>query len=594
MRTSLRVPLIRRPLVGLFVGVTTGLLWLAGVGSLPGCKSGSKLNALDYVPADVPAIVWLPNVKDALQGLKQTTDRFEREPLGDQLKAFRFDLGRELGFDPFDSKALEQIGLQLDRPLCVLFNTRSELDVVLLPAEQPQQLATELGRLMEKRYGKLEEQRGPKGNILLREVLGNERIDVIAYRPVERALVVAIGSESGSKLAAFPTADELRDKPYPHTLKQFRKKAEADGTSPGAVVRALVRDHQGLIPAELAAPAHDTPIKGGTSAVEFHLAAFVGANQWRIEAQLMGLQPQLLAAFSAPVESTSALAAMPKRPLFLLRSDLESKAMAGLLTKLPALSGLLGQRGQALLGSAVPNAANDKALSPDELAPLVESFASTFSGTFSAAVTVGDLAAFKGNTPKAAAGEGKRPGREQLYHLLDLFPIRASFAITDTAGFDALQKRLAEWLNAHGVKTTLEPASNAGASGAVLRSTSITGAEVALFRRDKLGLYAIGPTAVSELLAAPREALQAPKLDPPFTPLQAPHTSGWVLNTAELVPLVEQLVGVILGGENMMVRTLVGRTLQSLRHLQDISATLMFEGPAAGPHPTLRLQVNLQ
>jgi hypothetical protein len=65
---------------------------------------------------------------------------------------------------------------------------------------------------------------------------------------------------------------------------------------------------------------------------------------------------------------------------------------------------------------------------------------------------------------------------------------------------------------------------------------------VALGRQDKIAVYGIGPGAFAKTLETVTKADSGPTKKPPFEALFQPHATGFVLNTEQLIPLIEKLV----------------------------------------------------
>lgn len=532
-------------------GLSTG-------GVLTGCRSKAKVSSLDYIPADAPGVVWLPQPKLTLDALANLLNVFEKEPVGDQLKAWRFDLGRQMGVDVMDARALTAMQLDVEKPIAVVLDEGLVPRVVVLPALDAEVLATKIKELARHRFGALEERTAPNNSVVLSEVLGATKLDLFALRVVDKAVIMTEGEDAAARLQAFPTAEQMREKPFPHTFKQFRKKAEADGSPSGAAVRTIIRDVAKLVPDSFRSQDRNKP-------VELHGACFITPGKIEFETHVMGLNPDKLHAFSQPVGARPAFAGLPINPLLLARSDVDAATLLDIARQVPLLRGIVG-------------------LAEEKYGkPYIDALSTVLTGSGAAAIEVGSLEAL-------GTLDAKRSPRETLIRLLDLFPISATFDLKDEKAFDDQLGKLGAWLETQKMGVVMDKAGK----NVVLRGKSPTGSQVALGRQDKIAVYGIGPGAFAKTLETVTKADSGPTKKPPFEALFQPHATGFVLNTEQLIPLIEKLVEAILGNENAMVRTLVGRSVASLKHVRSVGTTLMFEGPAAGPHPTVRTWIIIQ
>src|SRR5687768_9069638 len=75
------------------------------------CRPKQKPNVLAYIPADAPAVAWMPAPQASIQAITLFLRPFEGTTLGSQLTALRQDLRRQLGIDPLAAADFEAFGL---------------------------------------------------------------------------------------------------------------------------------------------------------------------------------------------------------------------------------------------------------------------------------------------------------------------------------------------------------------------------------------------------------------------------------------------------------------------------------------------------
>src|SRR4051812_27440595 len=104
---------------------------------LGACRPKEKPTPLALVPEDVAVISWLPEPKSSVDQLTSYLRTFDRENLGDQIKALRLDWLKQTGIDPLDPKTMEEMGLDLQKPWALTYDIGMHKPVALLAAKDP-------------------------------------------------------------------------------------------------------------------------------------------------------------------------------------------------------------------------------------------------------------------------------------------------------------------------------------------------------------------------------------------------------------------------------------------------------------------------
>lgn len=533
---------------------------LAASGCARGCRK-SRTTVLHLIPPDAALVAWSPSPEQALADLDGFLATFERESLGDQLKALRFELAHQLGFEAFDPRALRALGLDPAQPWAAVFaGELTTPPVWLLAANDPGAVLSRLRVLAKEAAGADRERvlgRGDDRVVVLAQPFGDALLDVIAIRLAPHAVLVATGDGAADRLSSWPSAEALtkREGPFKSFGQQW-KKAESDGSAAGAAVRMVARsglEVAGLRVAEIF----------GEDA-ELRLALTMRQHRLDFFVSFLGLSQKALARLARDSRKPTQRApgaGLPAKAFVLARSELQPAALLAFARALSPLRPLLdlldGQVGAGRLDEALP----------------------LLTGECELAVEL-----------KSSFSPSPRPQspNERLAALLDLFPITAVAQLTEPAAFDALLPKVEHALGARGINATL----HTEAGMPVLRAGH--GSQAALSRRNSTLVYGIGPGAFARALERLAKG-QGPNQDAPLVAsLLVPGTSGVVVDLAALRPLLGQLPGVLFGEDNAIVRTLVGRTLKSFEHFTSAGLTLAFEGPAVGAHPVLRAWIETE
>jgi hypothetical protein len=517
------------------------------------CRRKDKPNVLALIPEDAPVVAWMPEPKGTAAALRSFLVTFERENLGDQVKALRFEWKKQYGVDPLDEQSLIGTGLDIEKPWALAYDKTLTTPVYFLQAKDPDKVLGFIKKLM--KDGWLIDAptvRGEKKIQVFSQPFGNAQIEVAAVKVTDTSVWIALGPQASSALEAWPDPKTFTGKEgAPRNFQKAWKKAESDGSPAGAALRIVAKDSAQVLPKILA----------GKFAKDAELRAVVSVKEHRLElfAALLG-KTDLRPLFAEEKDFAPGVG-LPEKPIVVARSQLNAGELYSIAVGLRLLQPLL----KTVIGL-------------DE--SRVESLINLGTGAGMLAIEL---------APEAIKNSKARSTAERLRTLLDAFPITAVAQLKSADKFDAMLPALETELKKRGLPATLDRSDKAAP---ILRTPSLSPeSEVSLSRRGNTLIYGIGPGAFASARSRVEQKKGMDRTHPIFGVLFEPMTSGAIMDVSTLVQTASTLPELIFGDQNALMKNFFGTTMKSFAHFEQAGMTLGLEGPAFQPHPVLRLWI---
>jgi hypothetical protein len=514
------------------------------------CRRKDRPSVLALIPEDAPIVAWMPTAAGTIGQVKKFLATFERENLGDQVKALRYEWKKQYGLDPLDEQSLQSVGLDTAQPWAMAYDRTLRAPVYFLATKDPAKLLEYVTRVMKEGWlidKPLTKGSGQQRVYVFATPFGNTSIEVAALRLSETAAWLSTGPGASTALEAWPDPATFTGKDgAPRNFQKAWKRAESDGSAAGAALRVVAKDSAKMLPRVLAERfAKDAELRAAVSIKEHRLELFMA---------LLG------AADVRPLFAEEGFAAgigLPDKPVVVARSQMNASELFAIIT------------GLRLLGPLLERAGFDQA----RLSELIAL------GTGAGALAI-EL------TPQALRNVRATSTAERLRALLDAFPITAVAELKNAEKFDATLIEIESELKQRGFSATIDRSQK---GPPVLKTASFSPtSQVSLSRRGTTLLYGIGPGAFSSARERLDKKLGMDRAHPIFGPLFEPHTSGVIVDVGTLVTQASALPQLIFGEQNALMKSFFGSTIKSFEHFQQAGVILGVEGPAHEPHPVIR------
>ena len=229
---------------------------------------------------------------------------FDGSTLGNQLGALRADVKKQLGVNPLDADELKSFGLDPSQPWAVASDQeRAGLRRLSRAASDPNLFLARFSKLVADTQlidKPAEIRQGARRIYVYQQPFGSVMLEQYALVLADKAVFVTMGDGGAERLKQWPERDssELATAMAgkagdPRSFQKYWKRAESDGSAPGAAVRIVARDSAHILPPSLAAAP-------SVEAAQVRAAINVSAHRVELHTLMLGVSPERMKALCSP------------------------------------------------------------------------------------------------------------------------------------------------------------------------------------------------------------------------------------------------------------------------------------------------------